>query len=269
MVEEALDLHDIERRLDAVGSVAQVVRAIWALARGQIPLCRKAVEEATVYLDWVDEVVDRVAGPPTTPTGTTRLVVVLGPERPFCGALPRQVLEQLPATGKLGIVGARLWEIVGPDAALRARVAFHTASASAHDEHEEVAHRVSTLLLAHAAGAQVELLYPRHAHERLHRVVLLAGERRPSSNPPDTFSPIEEIVGAAVSEALRGRLAVGVAECLLAELHARVVAAEHARAGCDERLTQLEKRWQSARQEQITGELIEVIAGRTAALERA
>ncbi len=268
MLAEAADLRVIERRIGATSEVRKVVHAIWALARAQLPLVEQAVGEASAYLDWVDQVVDRIAGAPQPSREKTKtLYVVLGPERPYCGGLPRQILEQLPSEGQLGLVGQRLSEMAELDASIRARTSFRLAGAVAHDEAEEVARRVATAVLEHAGGADVEVLHPRSGSSKLHAAVLLGGTRKPVPNPPDTFSPLEVILDAAVVEAITGRLAVGALEALFAEVRARIAAADSARRACDDKLEELGRALRVVRQEQTTSEMLEVVAGRQAVVE--
>lgn len=262
------DLHDLERRIDAVGAVHHVVQAIWALARAQLPRVEEAAAEASTYLDWVNQIVDRLAGAPRSGPARGWLCVLMGPERPFCGALARQILLQAPKEGALGLVGSRLAELAALDPALTARIRFSLPGAVSHEEHEAVGQAVAEAVLRHGAGMQVEVLHPRGGGTMLHRVVLLSGEREPAWNPPETYSAYAEVLGAAVAEAVAGRLAIGAIEALRSEVRARVLAADAARRACEARLEELNQDWRVARQDQITNELIEVIAGRAAALER-
>lgn len=266
MAEQVFDLRVLERRISAVTAVGQVVHAIWALARAQLPLAEQASADAGAYLDWVDEVVTRLAGAPLARTTRDRLYVVLGPERPYCGALPRRVLAQVPADGFIGFVGSRLVESAMRRPGLVARTLFTLPGAVSHDEHDEIAHRIAEAVLFHATRSHVELLYPRGGGSTLCTVVLLAGEREPVRRAPETWSPLPDVLAQAVKESIASRLAVGVAEALLAEVRARIIAAEMARGACDRKLDELREAWRIARQEQITNELIEVVAGRQAAL---
>ncbi len=266
MAEQVFDLRVLERRMSAVTAVGQVVHAIWALARAQLPLVEQASADASAYLDWVDEVVARLAGAPLPRTTRNRLYVILGPERPYCGALSRRVLAQLPADGSVGLVGSRLVESAMRRPGLVSRTLFTLPGAVSHDEHDEIAHRIAEAVLFHASQSHVELLYPRGGGSTLRTVVLLAGEREPVRQAPETWSPLREVLAQAVKESVASRLAVGVAEALRAEVRARIMAAEMAHGACDRKLDELREAWRIARQEQITNELIEVVAGRQAAL---
>jgi len=267
-VADDTDLVDIEHRIGAVSAVRQVIHAIWALARAQLPLVEEAVAEASIYLDQVDDVVAVLAGPPRprAEPAQAALSVILGPERPYCGSLPRQILAQVPKTGRVGLAGERLWELASGDAELSARVVFHLPGAVTHEDPEEVSRNLAEAVLAHAGQAEVDLLYPREGGHQLTCVRLLTGPREPIAYPPETLSPLEDVLREAVIASITGRLAVGTAEALRSEVRARSAAAEAAKRASDERLEELRKGLAVARQEQITGELLEVVAGRQAAM---
>jgi hypothetical protein len=237
------------------------------LARAQLPLVEAAAQEATAYLDWADSIVERLAGAPLPAHPKALLVVVLGPERPYCGALPRQIADAIPDSGELGLVGQRLCEAALADPLIARRVRFQLPGATTHDEHEEVGRQVALAVLEHHADRQVELVYPRRDARSLERRVLLAGTRAAALAPPDTYAPLVEVLDRAVTEALSGRLAVGVVEALHAEVLARIAAADRARGACDRKLEELGLAWRVARQERITNELLEAVAGAQAAAE--
>lgn len=266
MEERNFDLRVVERRIGAVTAVGQVVHAIWALARAQLPLAERASADATAYLDWVDEIVERLAGAPVPRPTQHTVHVVLGPERAYAGALPRRVLAQIPDDGFVGLVGSRLIESAMQRAELEPRILFTLPGAVSHDEHDEIARRIAEAVLFNASQSHVELHYPRGGGSTLHRVVLLAGQREPVGRAPETWSPLPGVLAFAVRESIASRLAVGVAEAFRTEVRARIVAAEMAHGACDRRLAELHQAWRIARQEQITNELIEVVSGRQAAL---
>lgn len=268
MPETPHDLGRVEDLLGAVDSVRQVVHAVWALARAQQPSVEAAAAEATAYLDWIDRLVDRVAGPPRPGAPVETLLVVVGPERAFCGAQPRQLAEGLhehgAAEGALGIVGQRLAEAVESDPRLAPRVRFRVPAAASPGEIGRAAQATAAAVLEHGAERHIELLHPVGGESVLHRSVIAAGRREQVRNPPQTFSPVATVVQAAVGEAVTGRLAVALAEALRAEVRARVLAADAARQACDRRLEELGGDWRVLRQEQITRELIEIVSSRLA-----
>lgn len=266
MRDDEVDLSRIERRIGAIRSVRQVVHAIWALARAQLPLVEAAAQDATIYLDWIDDIVQRLAGPPAAASGEQVLHVVLGPERAYCGGLPRQILSQVPKEGRLGLVGRRFVEVADRKPAVARRVVFRLSGAVSHDDHGEVARRIAEAVLEHAGGHQVDMLHPTRGEPHLHRAVVLGGRRELGHLPPATLSPPRLVLDAALGESVAGRLAVAAAEAMRSEIQARIVAADSARKACDHRLDELATRWRTARQEQITSELLEVVSGRLAAL---
>lgn len=261
----AEDAAALERRMNAVGAVRQVVNAIWALARAQLPLVESAAAEVVAYLEQVDAVVARLAGPRQPPPPSARtLLVVLGPERPWCGSLPREVLAQLPAHAELGLVGRRLQEVAADDAEVMARVRFSLPGAQSPDDAPAVAWAIAEELLAHLEVAHVEVLHPVDGGSRLVSTVLLGGQRARSYTAPSTLSPWGEVLRAAVFEAVTSRLTVAAVAALRSEVRARMAAAEQARTAADKKLEQLQHEWRDARQEAITTELVELVAGRAA-----
>jgi hypothetical protein len=256
----------LERRITAIGAVHRVVRAIWALSRAELPRASAAVAQASAYLDAVDEVVERLVGASRNVHAERSLLVVFGPQRPYCGALSARLLAQLPRSGGLALVGQRLAEEASSDPDLRARIQFTLPGATNPDEHEALAPGIAAQVLAQAVAprARVDLLYPRGGGAKLHRAVLLSGTREPALAPPDTYSPLELVLERALGESIAGRLVVALAEALHSEVKARANAADHARQACEEKLEELERTSRAVDQEQITNELLEIVAGRRA-----
>lgn len=269
---ELEDAATIERRIKAVGAVKEVVHAIWAISRAELPMVEAAVAESSTYVDWIHEMADAVMDAPHRSSTQQVLMVVLGPERPYCGALARLILEQVVeamdagADPSIGLVGTRLLEAAVQEKHLENRVLFQLAGAVTHEENEQIARAIAGAVLTHAGNAEVDLFYPRDGGSRLERVTLLGGMRSPAPFPPETFSPLEQVINAAIVELITGRLAVGVAEALRSEIRARIMAAEAATRAADDKLETLRRSWAKTRQERITSELLEVIAGRQATM---
>ncbi|MBK8941327.1 MAG: F0F1 ATP synthase subunit gamma [Polyangiaceae bacterium] len=78
------------------------------------------------------------------------------------------------------------------------------------------------------------------------------------------LSPLETISDALLRELLTARLANALAITLRAEVRARLTMVEAARTACDRRLEELTKVWRAARQDQITAEMMEIVAARLA-----
>ncbi|HEY8432718.1 MAG TPA: F0F1 ATP synthase subunit gamma [Sandaracinaceae bacterium] len=253
---EPTELERIEASLRAVQAVAGVVHAVESLARAQLPRAERAVAEGSEYLDWIDAVIDRLAGPPREPEHAASLTVVVGPERAFSGGLARAVVRSAPARGALGLVGTRLSETAARERGLAERVVFSLAGPSSVDDLADASARLAEAVLAHGSGARVELVHPRG--RGVARVVLLAAAREPRPLEHELYSPAREVLRAAVRESVTGRLRIALAEGLLAELRARTAMAERARRAADERLEELEARLRVGQREQITRELTEL-----------
>ncbi len=269
------EVNRLEARLTGVRAVGEVVQAIWALSRAQLPRADEAVAKASVYLDWVDGVVERLAGKPVTDESTPRLVLVLGPERPFASALVhelvavvRRLRREAPAAVEIAAVGNRFAE------ALEVRFArdssgllFRLPGPSSVSEIAEVATAVATEVAQHAPSHQVELWHP--SAEGIRHSVVLGATREPLSGPgPESYSKPEDILADAVRESIRGRFHVAIAESLRAEIHARVLASERARRAADSRADELERALRIMSQEQITRELCDLYAGTLAGERR-
>jgi hypothetical protein len=264
--EEPKDLHAAERALDAVTAIRQVVQAVWTLARAQQPRVEAAVGEASAYLGWVEELVARFAGDPSEEAPGSALWVVVGPERPFCGGLARQLLEQVPWQGSLLLVGRRLADAVPTVGPLHSRIVSSLPAAAGPEDIDHCARRVAATLLELDHAGPVGMLHPAEGGTDLQRAPLLAAGPRKPRLAPETYSPPETVLAAAIHEALSGRLVVGLAEGLRTEVRARLLAADAARQGCDRKLETLRQQWRVLRQEAITSELLELFSGRLAEL---
>lgn len=240
-------------------AVRRAVDAILALSTAQLPRVEEMAAEGTAYLERIDLLVARLAGPalPPGPTSTAPLTVLVGPERPWCGALTRRVLDELPAAGPLGLVGA---ELRARATGLGERLRFSLPGAADPEELPAVTRAVARGILDEAAGRHVVLVYPVGARARIARATLLAGARTPAERPLETLSPIDDVLRAAVSEAAVGRVEVALAEALRAEVASRVARARSASQACRRRSEELSFVLRVLRQEEITREVCELAA---------
>ena len=212
----------------------------------------------TVKRKGVDACVARLVRP--RESHAARLTIVLGPERPFCGSLPRELADAARGDAVI-VVGRRLAEAVellglpmeeslkGPSSAL---------------DLDDVAAEVARVVVRRARGRDVVLVYA--AERGLTEVVLLGGLASAAPDAPETFSPAEVLLTAAVRESVSARLHLALARALLAEVSARLAAADAARAAVERRTDELRGLWRVARHEQITTEILEIVAGRTSGL---
>jgi F0F1-type ATP synthase gamma subunit len=251
----------IEGSLRAVRAVGGVVQALWAVARAQLPRVEEAVAETTGYLDELDRLVDRIAGPRQPVPEARSLTVLLGPDRAFCGPLAHRLLAARPAEGPLGLVGTQLAERAAelPDVAPRVR--FRVAGPSGVDEIDAVARALATALLEAAADAPVELLRLAPDGEGVRRQVLLGPRDAPDQGAFHLLSPAERVLEAALHDAVSGRVRIAVAEALRTEVRARIEVAERARRAIDDRRDRLELDLRLLRDERITTEIVELQAG--------
>ncbi len=255
---------EAERRIGAVRAVEQVMRAVWALARAQLPLAEAAAAEAATYVAWAEALVDRLAGAPGPATDGDPLVVLVGPERAFCGPLARVLLGALPPSGRVGLVGARLAQAGTEDDSVASRIAFTLPACSTPDELGPAADRVAHAILQAGLAHGVVMLHPIDGTSAVTRSVLIAGAREPVDEPLESFGAPRAVLEAAVLEAVGGRLAAALAEALRSEVRARLAAADAARRACERQLDELNHQWRTLRQATITQELLEIVAARSA-----
>ncbi|MAC29634.1 MAG: hypothetical protein CMH59_24655, partial [Myxococcales bacterium] len=199
---------------------------------------------------------ERLAGPLESRSPASTLVVVLGPERPLCGALPRRLARAArEVSGRLVLVGRRFAEAYeavpgGPEPE---RVLGGPSSAG---ELDEASRRLAAVILE-ADAEEVELRHPIPGGA-VHRSVLLGGLRAARRDPPETFSPVDVVLADAVREATTARLRVALAEALRVELAARLTAAQAARRAVEDKEEELRSAWRVARHERITTEILEL-----------
>lgn len=262
----AEDLHDIDRvsaRLAAVNSVGQVVHGLWAVARAQAPEADRAAAESETYLERVRRVIDRLSAPASEPIVTERVLhVVMGPERGFCGALARRMVDAVPSQGPIALVGRWMGEFVSESPRTSERVLLRLSGPVSADEIGGVAGELTGALASRAADWDIMLHFPVARTQSAHSVMLLESGRTIRDPAPETWSPPEAVLEAALAEWLAGRLAAALSETFRAEVHSRMAAADSARKNCDRHAGELERTLRALRQDQITGEILDLVAGR-------
>ena len=267
MAEIPNDPVHLEARLSAVQAVGSIVRALWALSRAQLGQVDQFSREATAYLDWVDEIKERITGPAVTHlTAAESLVVVLGPERPFCAGLPGEVLRALPRVRHLGFVGRRLstaaHSIAGQRILASAEIAFELAGPSSVHELDDTAQALAAAIVEHGQQRPVTLFHPQVATVGLRRIDLLSERQQPRAHFDfESYSAYERLLEYAVRESITGNLRVALTETLRVEVRARANAAESAKRAVEKRAEALQASLRIMQQEQTTNELAELFAG--------
>lgn len=262
MTDRTDELSVLEGRIAAAKAVGGVVHALWALSSSQLARVEATSSSASIYLDWVDEVVARLAGKPAPHVSAETLVVALGPERPFCGSLPTEIVRTLPRDTALGLCGTRLHQAIADQPDVAANVEFVVPGASSVDDLHGVTEQLAAAVLAHAKKRVVILSYPQIAAGTPRRVTLLSGARRPLPwRDFESYSSEMHLLEAAISESVIGRLRVGLAESLRAEIRARASAAESAKHAVERKMDELTSHLRQLHQERITRELTELYAG--------
>lgn len=260
------DLAVLERRMTAVRAVRQVLKAVWGLARAELPAAEAAAREAARYVEWTEEIAARlVVESPEGDASTLRVFV--GPERAFAGALPRRFESALEEPGAIAVVGRRLSDALSERQEVAARVVFSLPGSTSPEDSEACAARVAEAILARATQERVVLVHPEGRSGLVVRT-LLEPSRALHPDPPEMLSPLPDVIDAALREIVTARLAYALSTTLHAEVRSRLEMTEAARAACDRRVEELTRTWQVLRQEQVTSEIVEAVGAQLALAPR-
>lgn len=262
-MEAERDFKRLERRLDTVRSVHQIVHALGAVARAQLQPVEAAVAGARAYVEGIETTCARLTGAPLERPDRPVLSVLIGPQRALCGTLANDVLAHARRVGPLGLVGRRLID-VAEEGKLSDRVVFGLDAARGVEDLEPACRILAEAVVAHGEGLQVELVHPGAERPRMVRAWLTAGAHVVGGSEARTYSPVEEVARRVLAETIEARLVLGLAEALRAEVRARLVVTENARRASLERRDAIAGALRRLRQEQVTTELLELVAGRAA-----
>jgi len=188
------------------------------------------------------------------------IYIVLGPERGFCGDFNEQLLAQLPASGPIIAVGARLGGKLADHAAVTL-----IAGASVAEEVPSVADRLLDALTATAfqPGMKLLAIYHDSQSNQAQRRQLLPLPQQADSAPPVGYPPLlnlppEDFFADLLSHYLFTVLHGLLYQSLAAENRRRLQHLEGAVNHLDNEMLKLKRKSQIYRQEEITEE-IEVI----------
>lgn len=263
---------DIEAHVHAVDAFARVARALRALAASRQRGARRALAAASDQRQALARALGRLGGSPAIAPGRgdRRLILVLGPEHGFTGALSARLVEAatpLADDGRssLVLVGARLARLAVESGLRPARtegLASHPKGALA------VANALAALMADPDIGAAVTVA-PDPAGQRA-----VVSPLWPCPVPPidQGVRPLVQEPEGDVRAAIQGAYdAVLIVErvltTILAENVQRRARLDAALGGANDRLGHLRRELALARQEAITAELGDLIGGMMAVIE--
>lgn len=283
------DLRTIRRKIRTVTNVAQITRAMKMVAAARLRRCQQVVERCRPYGESISRVVHRVVadrGPLAHPylregESERPLLLVVAGDRGLCGSYNSllfrradQELEQLKPAVVVGV-----GDKVRPWAEMRgielARVFPGFGGRAVGDVHLEVARTVREMFDAGECDGvwavhtpYVSALY--NIPTRTQVLPLTGEEERWRSQPGGEvelragyiFEPSEaEVVEALLPRAVESQIALIVLEAAAAEQAARMTAMTAATDNAEELLAELTRLRNRVRQQEITTEILEVVAG--------
>ncbi len=278
-------LADIEAHLASMGELSQVVSAMRSLAATRVRQAQEALAGIRRYEGVVGAAIARAAalapagdgGAPPAPEGGGRVVLLLGSEHGFVGAFNERLVESLGQTEGLAlhVVGARCALVAsehGYEVVRRSAMASHPVGVL------EVARGLAADLYRRIEAGDVravDVVYTRSVRggssiiERAALFPLDLAPFAPAVPPPAPLHhlPSRQLIERLVAELVLAELTRAAMESLASENAARLRAMEAAKDNVEHKLEGLRRTERVLRQEAITSELLEVVAGAQALLE--
>lgn len=270
-------LREVETRIAGMRQLHSLVGAMRGIAAARAQQARAALAGTRAYGRIVaDALADAYAlaadgQAPTRPDGHPALIV-FGAEHGFAGAFSERVLAAAgkPA-GPIFLVGSRA-VIAAEEAGWQP--AWTTPMASGIGAVSSVAGRIAEEVYARFSTGSigtVEIMFAQLTGASRSEVVrkrLLPPERlhKPAGPKPLANLPPVLLAERLLSEFVLAELAQAAMESFAAENAARLETMAAARGNIDEKLAALEASYRQVRQEDITSELIDLVAGTALAM---
>lgn len=269
-------LGETQARIESARKLGAVVGAMRGIAAIHVGKARAALDGYKTYANVVEAALARAVAlleAPTraAPSTDETIVIVFAAEHGFAGAFSERVLDaaRLPDRHRLFVVGAR-GLVLAEQRGLQ--IAWSTNMASQSGAVGPVARRIADSLyetLVEEGLARAEVLHARPAglsDFTIAQEQLLPVDSRvataPSAGPPPMVNlPPRKLVELLVSEHVFAKLALAALESFASENAARLAAMEAGRLNIQRKLEDLEGQERSLRQEQITAEVQDVVAG--------
>jgi F-type H+-transporting ATPase subunit gamma len=271
-------LEELERRIEAIGELHEIVGAMRALAAMRLEQATTALAGARAYADAISEALGMalIAGGGPVDTGPpkgARGLVLFTPEHGFAGLLARHLVEMAAAEAehhcRIFLVGGRGIAIASEH---RLRTAWQAPMATQLGAAAATARRISTELHRQFAAGDlisVEILFASYQgggrsdalRHRLLPIDPVAHRTGRLHQPPLTNMTLPSLLPRLVEEYFFAELAHIVVETLAAENGARLAAMQSVRRNIEEKLEELRRSERRERQSAITAEIAEISAG--------
>lgn len=290
---------DIQKRIKAVGNIKRITKTMQMIATSKFAKAQQAATASKPYTEGIFQLVTELAsragnighplidGPGGRAKDARNVVLIITSDRGLCGPYNASVLREgvahLRAVGldkvSIEIVGRKGLGVMKFN---RYDVAAHHAQFGDSPSHEEVGRLAQTYMDRFLSGeiAGVTVMYMRFhstARQSVEKLQLLplkppAGddaeaEEKSGYTAQYEFSPsADELLDDLLPETVRATLFQAFTDAAVSEHVARMVAMKAATDNAGKMGKELTRKYNRARQQQITTELTEIIGG-AAALE--
>jgi F-type H+-transporting ATPase subunit gamma len=274
---------ELENKRKSHRSVLGVVKAMKALSAANVRKGGTALEHTRRYREFVDRAASTTASLPGVnilqPEGRRTLVVSFGSQYGLCGALNERVLEEvfevvrgLEQPGGIIYAGRRLADRAPALSIPAERI---DAPGSVDGLQEMVGELLTTVYNKYKGGLFEELLfvYPSFVADSLtvmrHRALPPPFvPREEPAGPPMLYIPPSEVMEGVIEEYVYVQLYATALETVIAENESRMRSMDYAEKSIKKKIQELTNSYNYALQEEITGEILEVIGGYEAIRKR-
>jgi F-type H+-transporting ATPase subunit gamma len=266
---------EIQKRLNGIDEIGQVVGALRAMAAGQVSAARGAAEAVNAYAGTIEQALSSVTATGDIPASRegAGLLLVVGAAQGFSGSYSARIVEAVhkdlcntPAKPGLLVLGQRTLEMLeagGMPILWSADLPAHPAAIP------ELASRVTDTLMRLSPDHPGPVRAVAGASEAGQAMRARTLFPPPPVLPPAgsnstslTTLPAAELVAGLLDEALFAALVHVLVDGMAGEAQARVEAMARAQTNLRARRTDVERQYQQARQEQMTTEMIELVVSR-------
>ena len=267
---------ELENRRKSNKSILGVVKAMKALSAANVRKGGSVLEHTRRYREFIDQAASIAASLPGVsilPQGEKTLIVAFGSQYGLCGALNERVLEELAEAVRgcadiAGIIFAGR-RIADRAPALSIPVEDIDAPGSVDGLDETVSELLTMIYNRYKDEVFGELLfiYPSFAQDALMviRHPVLPPPFKPQemerASPPMLYIPPASVMEGVLEEYIYVQLYATALETVIAENESRMRSMDYAEKNIKKRIEELSSSYNYALQEEVTGEILEIIGG--------
>ncbi len=267
---------ELENRRKSNKSILGVVKAMKALSAANVRKGGSVLEHTRRYRAFIDQTASVAASLPGVsilPQGEKTLIVAFGSQYGLCGALNERVLEELAEAvrGSADIAGIIYTgrRIADRAPALSIPVEDIDAPGSVDGLDETVSELLTMIYNSYKDEVFGELLfiYPSFAADALAviRQPVLPPPFKPQEMertlPPMLYIPPASVMEGVLEEYIYVQLYATALETVIAENESRMRSMDYAEKNIKKRIEELSSSYNYALQEEVTGEILEIIGG--------